>query len=190
MSPQQSLQTLADARQLFKQKAYPEALQICKSLLGQKGLQADVLTLEALIHKQLGNFEEAGKSIDLALSQNPNHVVMLFTGALINLKLSNFDQAKKQAMKAAREAPDNAQIVCQCAMILLKAGEPQQALQILEKFVQKNQREANAWYLIGKTQAALDNHEASEFALRKCIKLEPNHVNALRQLERLTDPES
>ena len=190
MSQQHSPKTLADARELFKQKAYPEALQLCKNLLSQNDQQADVLTLEALIHKQLGNFEEAGKSIELALSQNPNHIVMLFTGALINLKLSNFDQAKKQAMKAARGAPDNAQIICQCAMILLNAEEPQNALHILEKFVQKNQEQANAWYLIGKSQAALDNSEASEYALRKCISLEPNHVNALRQLERLTDPKS
>jgi len=190
MNQQHSQQTLAEARQLFKQKAYPEALQLCESLLIQKGDQADTLTLKALIHKQLGNLEEAGKSIDLALSQNPNHAVILFTGALINLKLSNFDQAKKQAMKAAREDPDNPQIICQCAMILGSAGEPQSALQILEKFVQKNQGQAEAWYLIGKSQATLDNSEAAEYALRKCIALEPNHANALKQLERVTDPSS
>lgn len=182
MSQQHSQQTLADARQLFKQKAYPEALQLCKALLTQKDPQADVLTLNALIHKQLGNFEEAGKSIDLALRQNPDHAGMLFTGALINRKLSNFGQAKKQAMKAAREAPGNPQLICQCAMILESVGEPQHALQILEKFVQKNQQQAEAWYLIGKFQAVLDNSEAAEYALRKCIALEPSHVNALKRL--------
>jgi len=183
MSQLHAQQTLADARKLFKQKAYPEALQLCITLLTQKGNQADVLTLKALIHKQLGDLEEAGKSMDLALSQNPTHAVMLFTGALINFKLSNFDLAKKQAMKAAREASDNAQITCQCAMLLGSAGEPQLALQILEKFIQKNQGQAEAWYLTGKFQAALDNSEAAEFALRKCIALEPNHVNALKRLE-------
>jgi tetratricopeptide (TPR) repeat protein len=188
MSQQHSQQTLADARQLFKQKEYSEALQICKTLLTRKGPQADVLTLKALIHKQLGDLEEAGKSMDLALSQNPTHAVMLFTGALINLKLSNFDQAKKQAMKAAREAPDNPQINCQCALIVGRAGAPQRALQILEKFVQKNQGQAEVWYLIGKFQADLDNSEAAEYALRECIKLEPNHVNALKRLKRVIGP--
>ena len=188
MSQQHSQQTLADARQLFQQKAYPEALQLCKTLLSQKGLQTDVLILKALIHKQMGDLEEAGKSMDLALSQNPTHAGMLFTGALINLKLSNFDQAKIQAMKAAREAPDNPQIICQCAMILGSVGEPQNALQILEKFTRKNQDQAEAWYLIGKFQAALDNNEAAEYALRQCIALEPKHVNALKQLERVSDP--
>jgi len=187
MSHQPPRQTLADARQLFRQKAYPEALQLCETLLSQESTQADVLTLKALIHKQLGNFEEAGKSIELALNQNPNHIVMLFTAALINLKLSNFDQAKKQAMKAARGAPDNAQIICQCALILINVGGPEHALQILEKFVQKNQDQANAWYLIGKSQAALDNSDAAEYALRKCIVLEPGHANALKQLERVTN---
>lgn len=187
MSQQHSQQTLADARQLFKQQAYLEALQLCKTLLTQKGPQADVLTLKALTHKQLGNLEEAGKSMDMALSLDPTHAVMLFTGALINRKLSNFDQAKKQAMKAAREAPDNPQINCQGAMILGSIGEPKQALHILEKFVQKNQDQAEAWYLIGKFQAVLDNNEAAEYALRKCITLEPNHVNASNRLERITD---
>jgi tetratricopeptide (TPR) repeat protein len=187
MSQQQSPQTLAEARELFKKKAYPEALELCKTLLARNSLQADVLTLQALVHKQLGNLEEAAESIDLALSQNPTHVVMLFTAALINLKLSNFDQAKKQAMKAAREASDNPQIICQCAMIVGSTGEPQQALYILEKFVQKNQGHANAWYLIGKYQAALSNNEAAEYALRKCIALEPSHVNALKQLEQVSN---
>ena len=187
MSQQHSQQTLADARQLFKQKAYPEALQICKTLLTRKGPQADILTLKALIHKQLGNLEEAGKSMDLALSQNPTHAGMLFTGALINRKLSNFDLAKKQAMKAAREAPDNPQIICQCAMILGSVGEPQHALRILEKFIQKNQGQAEVWYLIGKFQADLDNSDAAEYALRKCVALQSSHANALKLLERLTD---
>ncbi len=176
-------QNLAEARQLFKQKAYPEALQRCETLLTTHPDQADVLTLMALIHKQLGNLEEAAKSIDLALNQDPNNTVMLFTGALINFKLSNFDQAKKQAMKAAREAPDNPQVTCQCAMILGRVDAPQLALQILEKFVQKNQGNAQAWYLIGKSQAALDNSEAAEYALRKCIALEPGHAGALKQLQ-------
>jgi tetratricopeptide (TPR) repeat protein len=169
--------TLADARQLFKQKAYPEALELCDALLSRNANQADVLTLKTLVHKQLGNFEEAGKSIELALHQSPDNAVMLFTAALINLKLSNFNQAKKQAMKAAREAPDNPQINCQCAMILGSAGEPRHALQILETFVQKNPGQAQAWYLIGKFQADMENSEAAEYALRQCIALEPEHVN-------------
>jgi tetratricopeptide (TPR) repeat protein len=189
MSQQHSQQTLVHARQLFSQKAYTEALQICDTLITKNGNRADILTLKALIHKQLGELEEAGKSIELALSQNPDDAGMLFTGALINLKLANFDQAKKQTMKAAREAPDNAQIICQCAMLLGSVGEPKQALQILEKFTQKNQGQADAWYLIGKFQAALDNSEAAEYALRECIALNPDHVNALKRLRQVTDPE-
>jgi len=190
MSQHYSTQTLADARRLFKKKEYPEALQVCKTLLNQKAPQADVLTLEALIHKQMGHLEEAAKSIQLALGQNPTHPVTLFTAALINLKLSNLDQAKKQAMKAAREAPDSPQIICQSAMILVNAQVPQHALQILEKFVQKNQGNADAWYLIGKSQAALDNADAAEYALQKCLALQPGHVNATRCLERLGDRSS
>ena len=116
-------ETLVKARQLFKHKAYPEALQVCDALLTQKGDHADVLTLKALIHQQSGNLEEAGKAMDLALTHNPTHAGMLFTAAFINQKLTHFDRAKKQAMKAAREAPDNPQIICQCAMILGTVGE-------------------------------------------------------------------
>ncbi len=154
MSQQHSQQSLVDARQFFNQKAYPEALHICETLLARKGPQADILTLKALTHKQMGDFEEAGKSMDLALGQKPDNAGMLFTGALINLKLSKFDLAKNQAMKAAREAPDNPPLICQCAMLLGSVGEPQQALQILEKFTQQNQKHADDCYLIGKFHAA------------------------------------
>ena len=40
---------LAEARQLFKEKAYPDALQRCKTLLDQSAPQVDVLALQALI---------------------------------------------------------------------------------------------------------------------------------------------
>lgn len=186
MNLKQSQQNIAYARQLFKQKEYPEALQLCNTLLSTNDQQPDVLTLKALVNKQLGDYEEAGKAMDLALGQSPNHAVMLFTAALINLKLSNFDQAKKQAMKAAREAPENPQIICQCAMILGRAGEFQNALQILERYTQKNQGLAEAWYLIGKFQADLGHDEAAEYALQKCISLEPGHVNAIKRLDQVS----
>jgi tetratricopeptide (TPR) repeat protein len=179
--------TVADARKLFNQKAYPEALQLCETLLTRKGPRADILTLKALIQKQSGNLEEAGKSMDLALSQDPDNAGMLFTAALINRQLSNFDLAKQQAMKAAREAPDNPQIICQCAMILGSLRKPQQALQILEKFMQKNKDQAEAWYLTGKFQLDLGSNEAADYALRKCITLQPDHANALKLLERVTN---
>ena len=152
--------------------------------------QADILTLKALIHQESGNLEEAGKAMDLALTHNPGHAGMLFTAALINRKLSNFDLAKKQAMKSAREAADNPQIICQCAVILGSIGEHQYAMQILEKFIQKNQGNAQAWYLIGKFQGELGNSDASEFALRKCIALQPGHIHAAKLLLGTSDPQS
>jgi Flp pilus assembly protein TadD len=182
MSQQQPPQTLAEAGRLFKQKAYSEALQLCETLLSKNGPQANVFTLEALIHKQSGNLEEADKAMDQALKLNPTDASMLFTAALINQKLSNFDLAKMQAMKSTREAPDNPQIICQCAMILGSVGAPQQALQILEKFTQKHKNQAQAWYLIGKFQLDLGNVEAATYALKKCTALKPDHASALKLL--------
>jgi tetratricopeptide (TPR) repeat protein len=185
MSQQHSPQTLAEAQQLFRKKAYPEALELCKILRGRYGPQASILSLEALIHKQSGDLEQAGKSIEQALSQKPTDAGILFTAALINRQLKNFDRAKKQAMKASREAPDNPRIICQCAVILGNIGEAQNALQILEKFVQNNSGHAEAWYLVGKFQADGDNSEAANYALRQCIALEPEHANALKLLKNL-----
>ena len=142
--------------------------------------------LKALIHQQSGNLEEAGKSMDLALTHNPTHAGMLFTAALINQKLTHFDRAKKQAMKAAREAPDSPQIICQCAMILGTVGEPHSALQTLEKFIRKNQDHAQAWYLIGKFQGDLGSDEAAAYALRKCLALQPEHDHASKLLGRIS----
>ena len=174
--------TLTEARQLFQKKAYPEALELCRTLLSRRGEHADVLTLQALIHQQSGNLEEAGKSMDQALTHSPHHAGMLFTAALINRKLKNFDLAKKQAMKAAREDPDNPQIICQCAMIVGSIGEPKYALQIVEKFTQKNQDHAEAWYLIGKFQQEMGNSDAAKFAVQKCLTLQPDHPKASKLL--------
>ena len=148
--------TLSGARQLFLEKAYPEALELCDSLLARNGPQADLHTLKALIYQQSGDLEQAGNSMGQALTHNPTHAGMLYTAALINRKLKNFDQAKKQAMKATREDPDNPQIICQCALIVGSVGEPQYALQIVEKFTQKNHyaffdilpRTFSAWFFV------------------------------------------
>ena len=98
---------LAEARQLFNEKAYADALQRCKTLLDRSAPQVDVLVLEALIHQQSGNLAEAGKSLEQALGLSPDDPGMLITAALINRKLENSDLALKQAMKAARAAPDD-----------------------------------------------------------------------------------
>jgi tetratricopeptide (TPR) repeat protein len=185
MSQPYAGQTLADAQRLFQEKAYPEALELCKTLRSRKGPQATILSLEALIHKQSGDLEQAGKSIGLALTESPADAGILFTAALINSQLENFDLAKRQAMKAVREAPDSPRIVCQCAVILGNIGEAQYSLKILEKFLQNNPRQAQAWYWVGKFQADLENSEAAEYALRQCMALEPDHAHAQKLLKKL-----
>jgi tetratricopeptide (TPR) repeat protein len=130
-----------------------------------------------LIHQQSGNLQEAGRSMDLALKDNPDHPGTLFTAALINRKLKNWDLAKKQVMKAVREAPDNAQIICQSALLLGGLREPKIALAALEKFTQKNQNHAEAWRLIGKFQKKLGNEEAANFALDKFKVLQAKTEN-------------
>jgi tetratricopeptide (TPR) repeat protein len=176
------------ARQFYKQKAYPAALQICSALLDQYGPHADVLTLKALIHLNTQDLPAAGKCIHQALDRNPDHAGMLCTAALINRKLSNFDLAKKQALKSVRQAPDNPKIICQAAMVLGSIGEPQLALQKLEEFVRQTPDQADPWYLIGKFQVDMGNSEAAEFALHRCIELQPSHAVALKLLVRVADP--
>ncbi|NIQ94979.1 MAG: tetratricopeptide repeat protein [Desulfuromonadales bacterium] len=178
-----TIKTLADAREFFKQKAYPEALEICQTLLERNGAQPDVLTLQALVHKQSGNLEAAGKSMEQALEQAPDNPGMLFTASLINRQLENFDLAKMQALKAAREAPDNPQIICQCALIVGNLGEPEGALKLLEKFIDRNKTQPEPWYLVGKFQHGLANDQAAEFALRKCLALKPDHATAQKLLD-------
>ena len=169
---------LAEARQLFKEKAYPDALQRCETLLEQSAPQVDVLALQALIHQQCGNLAEAGKSLEQALGLSPDHPGMLFTAALINRKLENSDLALKQAMKAARAAPDDLKIVCQCTVIIGSLGELQTALQTLETLIRKHPDHAEAWHLVGKFQKELGNNDAAEFAVSKCLALQPDHAGA------------
>ena len=169
---------LAEARQLFKEKAYPDALQRCKKLLDQSAPQVDVLALQALIHQQSGNLAEAGKSLETALGLDPDHPGMLLTAALVNNKLENSNLALKQAMKATRAAPDDLKVVCQCALIISSVGEQQTALQSVETLIRKHPENAEAWHLAGKFQKELGNNDAAEFALRKCLALQPDHAGA------------
>ena len=169
---------LAEARQLFKEKAYPDALQRCKTLLEQSAPQVDVLALQALIQQQSGNLEEAGKSLEQALGLSPDDPGMLFTAALINNKLENSNLALKQAMKAARVAPDDPKVVCQCSLIIGGLGEQQTALRSLETLIRKHPDHAEAWHLMGKFQKELGNNDAAEFALRRCLALQPDHAGA------------
>jgi len=173
---------LAEARQLFKEKAYPDALQRCKILLDQSAPQVDVLALQALIHQQSGNLAEAGKSLEQALELDPDNTAMLCTAALINRRLQHSDLALKQAMKASRVAPNDPKVVHQCALIIGSLGMQQAALQTLETFLRSNPDDAQAWELVGKFQQELGNHDAAEFAKRKCLALqsEPAETGSLR----------
>jgi tetratricopeptide (TPR) repeat protein len=161
MNPYERKKILAEARQLFNEKAYPDALQRCKILLDRSAPQVDVLALKALIHQQSGNLAEAGKSLGQALGLSPDDPGMLITAALINRKLENSDLALKQAMKAARAAPNDPKVVCQCASIIGSLGE----------------RRPGTWWANTKKHWATTMQQNSHYASAwRCNPITPGHA--------------
>jgi cytochrome c-type biogenesis protein CcmH/NrfG len=63
-------------------------------------------------------------------------------------------------------------------LIIGGLGEQQTALRSLETLIRKHPDHAEAWHLMGKFQKELGNNDAAEFALRRCLALQPDHAGA------------
>jgi tetratricopeptide (TPR) repeat protein len=123
------------------------------------------------LYLQLGNYPKAIEMLERGLKVNPN-----LTSASALLGIAYFQSGDPRAARphleaAVRSNPDDTNAAMFLANCLTKLGEFHAAARTLEQLSQKQPRNPQIWYLLGKVYIQL-----SESALAKVNEIDPNSV--------------
>ncbi|MBB5055598.1 tetratricopeptide (TPR) repeat protein [Granulicella aggregans] len=119
------------------------------------------------------DYEHAVETLDHGLKL---HVSMPTATAMLGLSYYQLGQnAKAEPLikKALSGKPDDDQLELALAQVQIKQSEYQQAAATLNHFLERNPKDQNGWYLLGKTYLQM-----SQDALGKINQIDPNSVVA------------
>lgn len=129
-----AITAMADLR--LKTHAAPEILKsllaTLKTLSSKANPPASILASQGAIENALGDAATAKKSLERALSVDPNNRAALFDRAEIALAESDFTRAGEIVKLLAKIAPDSPDLGMIRARVLLGNDKPDEALSILE----------------------------------------------------------
>lgn len=99
-----------------------------------------------------GDFDLAQKEIELAKKIQPNHQLIALIQADIYLATNQFDSAQETILVRQRITPENRALSYKLAEIYIRQGNFVAAERLANKFIQINNRDAQAWFI--RQQAA------------------------------------
>ncbi|MGS0705686.1 M48 family metalloprotease [Acinetobacter sp. ANC 3781] len=105
------------------------------------------LALSAFYLKQ-GDYVLAQQVLDQAKVQQRLNNLLLLIQADIYLGQNKTDEAYKAIQSAARIMPENRALAFKLAEVLIRQKQPAQALNLIQRFSNKNPRDINAWRLM------------------------------------------
>lgn len=105
------------------------------------------LALSAFYLKQ-GDYVLAQQVLDQAKAQQRLNNLLVLIQADIYLGQNKTDEAYKAIQSAARIMPENRALAFKLAEVLIRQKQPAQALNLIQRFSNKNPRDINAWRLM------------------------------------------
>ncbi|MDD5089445.1 MAG: tetratricopeptide repeat protein [Candidatus Wallbacteria bacterium] len=111
-----------------------KALELCRKAVQMSPQSGPYLDSLAWTHYKLGQFDQAGKIIAMAVENEPEERFILYHAGLINFSLGDFEKAREVFLKALAMQSDWDDIIrCLGAMQLFREGEI--TAEQLKKFV-------------------------------------------------------
>lgn len=126
-----------------------------------------------MIYFNSGDYDHAVDTLERGLKL---HVSMPTATAMLGLsyyQLGQNDKAEPLIKTAFSSKPGDNQLELTLAQIQIRKSEYQQATLTLNHFLERNPRDQNAWYLLGKTYLQM-----SQNALGKVNQIDPNSIVA------------
>ncbi|GEM_PF-5598635 len=136
--------------------------------------------LSALVDLERGRQEEAERKVDFVLQNTPDYKPAIFAKGMLLLNARKYEQADRYLALYLQSHPDNWLVAEWLAFAKLRIGEPEEALEVLEKY--GNDKRSNYYVLRGSAQMALKQFEASSESFEKALEMAPGSRIAEREL--------
>jgi tetratricopeptide (TPR) repeat protein len=158
--------------------AIAEAKQVVDRLVEAFPASPDALEIGARWDSWLGNTAEAVQSWEKCLALNPGYVYAYSGMGSVAAKKGDYAKATALFRKALELDPASSETQIQLAMTLIDAGQPEEAISVLEKNARSDANPIRGLVLLGMTYLNLkDNLKAKQY-YEAAIRIHPNHANA------------
>ncbi|ENN95669.1 hypothetical protein J422_06553 [Methanocaldococcus villosus KIN24-T80] len=129
----------------------------------------------AYAYYNIGNYNDALKCIDLALSMSPNKFEFLYLKGLILYKLKNFKEACKILEKACNKGKKSSDLLEILGEIFLNLEDYKKALKYFLKAYKLKPSKKNM-FIIGRLYLLLGDIENAYEMFNKLLNIDPKHI--------------
>lgn len=126
-----------------------------------------------------GDYPAAAAAAEAALAQGQADVMLFQLAAWAREEQGDLAGAHRALVQASKLAPGDPTILVEIAAIWRRAGEPKQALAILEAMVESGLDHPFVWIERGHANKALNGHSAANESYRRALAHDPRSPIAL-----------
>ena len=186
ISPEQEEHWVALAENQLSNSLPDKAIQTLRSGLAVVSSKGRVLLKLGEIYstdnptEALKSYEKAAQLVDSESIDQKSAYDIQYGLGLSYYKLGHLDQALAIFKKLQERYPANEKAYKTYGKLLLDLDQPQDALPLLTKVIDRKPQSADPYLLFADAQLRLgDNHQAAEKAIQDALKFEPDNLQAL-----------
>jgi len=131
---------------------------------------------------EAGHYEQAEALLSQIRQDDPNLYVVPFMQGELALRQQQAPQAAQYFEDCLKLAPDFDQAMSGMAGALEAQAKPEEAIQWLQKALQRNPQNFRAWYEIGWIQEHSGDYDSAAQYLQKALAIQPSFAPAYRDL--------
>lgn len=172
--------TLTSMLEVEYQRKNPELiLKLIQKLKANGVVNAETLQFEAGAYMLSGDMEKAVPLLQRVLEMSPTIEV--------HQTLADYYEQQQDLEKRDYHQAKMALLI---AMMSFRNNQMKTAEEAIERSVDLNPEDPQAWYYAAEIKRLLGDQAAAKAAYQKCLKLNPNHGRAIRELELLNKSSS
>jgi|GEM_PF-276955 len=146
--------------------------------------EKDISQYLAIVYSDQKDYEHAASWFEQALKENPSDALYL-SAAVMYSNTNQKEKSREILYRLSSSSPD-AKIKLKARLLLaqdnLDSGDINAALQGFQDVLSEDPLNTEAWYGIGLVYLKRNNALEARAAFRKVVQIDPNHIDARRQL--------
>lgn len=156
-----------------------ELLTVTRAALSRWPEDPELLHRHGRALEYLGRNEEALAALEEGLRLDPHHGFMLRDYGEFLTYARRHDEAVAVLERAVEQFPQDADLLCRLAHCHNRMGNNHRADELLAAALELDPYDPITWYAAADNHWALGRSRASIAAYMECVRLEPDHANAV-----------
>ncbi len=181
MQPENLYFQIAQAKLMYREKAYEECIDICKRVTAKDTIP-DILAMTADAYRLAGNADSALVYYNRFLDIKPFHARTISKKADILLAAKKYDEVLDVTGKFLEHEPDNMTILPIHGLALHMKKKYKQSLEIFEKQLSLGDSTYSVRYYLGLNHYMMDNILQAEREFEKAYQIDSSDVLLVYQL--------